>query len=128
MPKILANNINIHYEIVGTGDWLILIGGLGTDTGIFRLSVPILAQHFKVLTFDNRGSGQTDKPRTPYSIALMAQDLAALMENLQITQAHILGLSMGGRIAMQFAKDFPEKVNRLIIADATSERGKKSAM
>ena len=105
----------MHYEIHGEGEPLVLIGGLGTDQSIFKLCLSQFFQKFKVLIFDNRGSGQTDKPDIPYSIDMLSDDTAALMDAVGIEFAHILGVSMGGRVAMSLALRYPGKVKSLTL-------------
>jgi 3-oxoadipate enol-lactonase len=116
MPHLLSNNINIYYEIHGQGQPLILISGLGGDRTFWQASIGPLSAQFQVIIFDTRGIGRTDAPETPYSMAMFADDLAGLMDALQIPQAHILGFSMGGQIALQFALKYSERINKLIIA------------
>ncbi|MCB9420292.1 MAG: alpha/beta hydrolase [Ardenticatenaceae bacterium] len=116
MPTTTANGINIYYEIHGSGDPLVLICGLGYDMWQWHKMVPGLAEQFQVITFDNRGVGQTDKPAGPYSAALLAADTAALLEALNIEKAHIMGHSMGGFIAQEMALSYPEMVDKLILA------------
>src|ERR1700731_3998370 len=99
MPYVKANDIQMYYEIHGDGEPLMLILGLATDLSEWRAIIHWLAQRYKVLAFDNRGVGRTDKPDTPYSIEMMARDTAGLLQTLGIEQAHLLGISMGGRIA-----------------------------
>jgi pimeloyl-ACP methyl ester carboxylesterase len=79
-----------------------------------------LAQHFRVLTFDNRGAGRTDQPDAPYSIPMMAQDTLALMGTLGISRAHIIGMSMGGRIAIEIAGRHPERVDCLVLISSAA--------
>ncbi len=74
-----------------------------------------LAEKFRVITLDNRGSGESDKPRGPYSIEVMAEDTAQLIAALGIGKAHVLGASMGGKIAQELALDYPELVDRLVL-------------
>jgi pimeloyl-ACP methyl ester carboxylesterase len=78
--------------------------------------VPFLEKHFQVITFDNRGVGQTDKPVGPYSAQMLADDTAGLLDALGIQKAIVMGHSMGGFIAQAMALDYPEKVERLILA------------
>jgi pimeloyl-ACP methyl ester carboxylesterase len=118
--KVKANGINIYYEISGSGPHLVLIEGLGVATWLWEKQVPDFAKHFTTVVYDNRGVGQTDKPRGPYSISMMADDLAALMEALNISKAHILGVSMGGFIAQDFALRYPEKVDRLVLVSTSA--------
>src|SRR3990167_9486363 len=116
MPKITANNISMHYEQHGTGDDLVLIGGLTSDHQVWKSALRILSQYFRVLIFDNRGAGQTDTPDLPYTTELMAKDTLALMTALNIPRAHIVGHSLGGCIAQQMALIAPDKVKKLVIA------------
>ncbi|MCL5265776.1 MAG: alpha/beta hydrolase [Chloroflexi bacterium] len=116
MPKIRANGIDIYYEVYGAGEPLMLIMGLGADCRQWAFVLPALAQKYKVIVFDNRGAGQTDKPETPYSIPLFASDTAALLDALDIDKAHILGASMGGMIAQELAISHPERAQSLILA------------
>jgi 3-oxoadipate enol-lactonase len=115
MPIVPIRDIVTYYEEAGSGEPLVLIMGLGGDMQAWALQVPTLAKHFRVITFDNRGSGRTSSPDKPYSIAGMADDLAALLDALNITKAHILGWSMGGYIAQEFALKYPARVNKLIL-------------
>jgi 3-oxoadipate enol-lactonase len=122
MPTIRANDINLYYEIHGEGEPLVLIGGLNSDHTLFRGVVPKLAGKYKVVAFDNRGVGQTDKPDIPYTIDMMADDTAGLLNALDIKQAHILGVSMGGRIAASLALRYPERVKSLILVSTTMKK------
>ena len=120
--KIKANGVELYYEMAGAGPNLVLIEGLGVATWIWEKQVPAFSKHFTTLIYDNRGAGKSEKPAGPYSISLMADDLAALLDSLKIPRAHILGISMGGFIAQDFALRYPQKVDRLILV-ATSAGG-----
>jgi len=120
MSTIKVKDINMYYEIHGVGEPLVLIAGLGTDLTLFRLSINQLSQKFKVLVFDNRGAGRTDKPDIPYTIEMMADDTATLMSKVGIESAYVLGISLGGRIAMELTLQFPEKVKGLILASTSA--------
>ena len=115
MPQLDANGIKIYYEIHGKGDPLVLIMGLRRNAEWWYCQIPALPEHFKVIAFDNRGAGRSDKPRMDYSIRLFADDTAALMEALDIKSAHVLGISMGGYIAQELAINYPDKVRSLIL-------------
>lgn len=115
MPKITTNNIELYYEIHGAGQPLVLISGLGYPLWQWHKMVPFLAEHFQVITFDNRGVGQSDKPAGPYTAQMLATDTAGLLETLGIEKAIIAGHSMGGFIAQAMALDFPQKVAKLIL-------------
>jgi len=115
MPKIKTNNIELYYEIHGAGQPLVLISGLGYPLWQWNKMVPFLAEHFQVITFDNRGVGQSDKPAGPYTAQLLAADAAGLLDALGIGKAIIAGHSMGGFVAQAMALDFPQKVAKLIL-------------
>ena len=115
MPKIKTNNIELYYEIHGAGQPLVLISGLGYPLWQWHKMVPFLAEHFQVITFDNRGVGQSDKPAGPYTAQLLAADTAGLLDALGIEKAIIAGHSMGGFVAQAMALDFPQKVAKLIL-------------
>lgn len=115
MPKVQTDGIEIYYEITGSGKPLVLISGIGYSLWQWHKMVPYLGKHFQVITFDNRGIGQSDKPTGPYSARMLAADTAGLLDALGIEKAAILGHSMGGFIAQAMALDFPEKVSELIL-------------
>lgn len=96
MPTVKVNDINMYYEIRGEGEPLVLIGGLATDITEFEGMIRELSQNYRVIAFDNRGAGRTDKPDIPYSIEMMTDDTAGLLNALGIELAHILGISMEG--------------------------------
>ena len=81
--------------------------------------MPTLSQHFQVITFDNRGAGETDKPDGPYTTAQMAGDTVGLLEALGIELAHVVGHSLGGFIAQELVLSRPELVSRLVLASTT---------
>lgn len=116
MPHVMANGINIYYEIHGSGDPLLLINPIGYDLWIWHRMVPALAKHFQVVTFDNRGVGQTDKPPGPYTARLLADDSVALLAALNIDQAAVMGYSMGGFVAQELVLSRPELVSQLILS------------
>ena len=116
MPIVKTNAIEIFYEESGAGEALALIAGLGYPAWEWHKMAPFLAPHFRVITFDNRGVGQSSKPAGPYSASLLAADLSGLLEALHIEKAAIMGHSMGGFIAQAFALEYPQRVSRLILA------------
>ena len=116
MPITTVNDINIYYEIHGSGEPLVLINGLGYDLWMWHKMVPGLAEHFQVVTFDNRGAGQSDKPAGPYSAQLLADDLASLLASLGIEQAAVMGHSMGGFVAQALILSRPEVVGKLVLS------------
>lgn len=116
MPILHCNGISLNYETYGEGEPLVLISGLGGDSTFWSLSLECLASEFRVIVFDTRGIGKTEAPKEPYSMELMADDLAALLDTLQISTTNLLGFSMGGNIALTFALKYPNRVSKLILA------------
>ena len=127
MPSRKVNNIEIYYEIHGQGDPLVLIMGLRRNAEWWYCQIPALSKHFKILVFDNRGAGRSDKPKIDYSIRLFADDTAGLIESLGMKKAHILGLSMGGYIAQELAINYPHIVKSLILA-CTGPGGERAVL
>ena len=109
MPKVEANGINIFYEYMGDGEPLALIGGSLFGRQNFGMVWEGLAENFKLISYDQRGYGQTDRPLQSYDLDLWADDLAALLDKLGISRAHVMGTSAGGMIALKFAAKYPEK-------------------
>ncbi len=126
MPKTKVNGIGVHYEVHGEGEPLLLIGGLGSAVSLFTRTIPIFLKDRKVIAFDNRGAGQTDKPDVPYTIEMMADDAAGLMKALDVKRADVLGVSMGGRIAMDLAIRYPEMVRALILVSTSARVTRES--
>ena len=115
MPKATSNGIELYYEIHGEGQPLVLISGLGYSSWQWHKMVLFLAEHFQVITFDNRGVGQSDKPEGPYSAQLLAADTVGLLDVLGIEKAIIAGHSMGGFIAQAIALDYSGRAEKLIL-------------
>jgi 3-oxoadipate enol-lactonase len=114
---VRANGQELYFEVHGEGPPLVLIMGIGYDARLWTLAqVPALAHTFQVVIFDNRDAGRSSKAVAPYTIADMADDVAALMDALDITRAHLLGLSMGGMIAQEFALRHPDRLHRLVLS------------
>ncbi|MFN0094666.1 MAG: alpha/beta fold hydrolase [Dehalococcoidia bacterium] len=116
MPTARVNGIEMYYNQQGEGADLLMIMGLGAHSGAWLLNAPPLSKHFRVTTFDNRGAGRTSALDEPYSMRGMADDTAALMAELGIAKAHVVGASMGGMVAQELAINHPERVDRLVIA------------
>ncbi len=121
MPNENVKDIEMYYEVTGEGDPLLLIHGLGSSTRDWEEQVPFFSEKYQVITIDLRGHGKTDKPKGPYSIKMFAEDIAELLKKLGITSTHVLGISLGGGVAFQFAIDFPGLVRSLVIVNAGIE-------
>jgi pimeloyl-ACP methyl ester carboxylesterase len=116
MATATVGSIDLFYEEHGSGDPLLLIMGLATDSAAWLFQVPAFAERYRVITFDNRGVGRSAKPAGPYTIAQMADDAAGLLDVLGIARAHVVGVSMGGMIAQELALRHPARVRGLVLA------------
>ena len=121
MPKIRVKDIELYYEDTGSGPPLLLIHGLGSSTRDWEKQVPFFSKRFRVLTFDVRGHGRSDKPPGPYSVPLFAADTAELLAALNLGPAHVVGISMGAMIAFQLAVSAPQLVRSLVIVNSGPE-------
>jgi 3-oxoadipate enol-lactonase len=110
MPKVGITDIALHYHETGTGYPLILIHGLSDDARLWIPLLPELSKKYRTIALDVRGHERSGKPNMPYSIQQFFDDLFAFLRELDISRAHLLGLSLGGAIAQQFALEHPEKV------------------
>jgi pimeloyl-ACP methyl ester carboxylesterase len=116
MPSLKVNDVELYYESHGSGDPLVLIGGLGVSVPDLRLLITAFAAAgYRVIAADNRGAGRSAKPPGPYSIEQMAGDVAGLLTRLGVERAHVLGISMGGRIALALALGHPKLVDHLVL-------------
>jgi pimeloyl-ACP methyl ester carboxylesterase len=121
MAKVKVGDVNLNYDLRGKGEPLLMIMGLGASSATWDPElVEDLARTFRVITFDNRGTGQSDKPDAPYSIEMFADDAAGLLKQLDIPRAHIFGVSMGGMIAQEFALRHPSHIASLTLGCTTA--------
>ncbi len=119
MLRARINGVELAYDLQGTGEPLVMIHGAQGDRSMFSGFAPAFASRFQVLTFDQRGSGQSEKPDMEYSIAMLADDTATLMDQVGFFSAHIVGVSMGGMIAQEFALRHAHKVRSLVLGCTT---------
>jgi len=120
MPRVKIDTIEIQYEISGYGPPVVFINGLTMDLNGWLLQVDAFSKEYRMVRYDCRGQGDSDKPESEYSQELHADDLACLLEKLEIPRAHLVGLSNGGMIAQHFALRYPEKTGALVLVDACS--------
>jgi len=115
LTSISVRGVDLWVEQVGHGPDVVFISGLADEANIWAGQVAELSDSFRVTTFDNRGVGRSSTPDGEYRIVDFAEDTVALMAELGITQAHIVGESMGGCIAQQLVLDHPSLVRSLIM-------------
>jgi 3-oxoadipate enol-lactonase len=119
MERTLISGVELAYELRGAGDPMVMIHGAQGDQSMFAGLAAAFSSEYRVLTFDQRGSGLSAKPDMPYSMAMFADDTAALMDHVSMASAHIIGVSMGGMIAQEFALRHPRKVRSLVLGCTT---------
>ena len=125
MAVAKVGEINVSYKVSGNGQPLVLIIGFGSTQNLWYSQVCAFSKHYRVVTFDNRGVGKSDKPPGPYTTKMMAGDTIALMDRLGIEKAHIVAGSMGGMIAQEMAIDHPQRVNKIVLFCTTAGGGSR---
>jgi pimeloyl-ACP methyl ester carboxylesterase len=115
MPKADVNGISLHYEVEGSGPPLLLISGLGLNRLVWTFVKPFFTDDFTVITFDNRGTGESDVPEGPYTMDQLGDDTAALVEHLGLGPVRAVGWSMGGCVLQSMLIHHPEALERAIL-------------
>jgi 3-oxoadipate enol-lactonase len=118
MPFAHVNDVDLHYRLEGDGaETVVLINGLADDleTWVYQVDA-LLGAGYRVLRFDNRGVGKSAKPAGPYTTELFAQDAKALVDHLDLTNFHLMGVSMGGMIAQEYALNYPGDLKSVTLA------------
>ncbi len=130
MTSIRINEINLAYTDVGAGPPIVLIHGYPFNRSLWTEQTEALRSKYRVVAPDLRGFGESDSSVGPVRMNQMAEDVAALMDHLEIERAVIGGLSMGGYVALAFARMIPARVKALVLADtraqADTEEGKQT--
>jgi 3-oxoadipate enol-lactonase len=111
-----VNGAKIYYQTIGIGSGfpVVFIHGLANDLRVWQPQLAAFSRYFKPLVYDVRGFGQS----SPAEAHFAADDLKALLDRLKILQAHVVGVSMGGNIALNFAQCYPERIAKLVAVDA----------
>jgi 3-oxoadipate enol-lactonase len=123
-----ASGVRIAWERLGAGEPLLLVHGLGYARWGWEPVVEGLAKSHEVVLFDNRGIGESEAPAGPYSVRMMAEDAVAVLDAAGLETAHVLGTSLGGMVALQVAVDWPDRVDRLVLACTTPGGANASPM
>lgn len=121
MPYLKLKDIDLYYEIHGDGEPLFLIPGLCGTCDSFSLILKSLAKRFKVITLDNRGAGRSLPTKNNFTIESLVEDLSELVNFLRIDRINLLGHSMGGFIAQEYAFKNSEKISKLILSNTAQK-------
>ena len=120
MGQVQAGDVKLYYEVHGRGEPLLMIMGLGSSSATWSpVLVTELSRRFQTIVYDNRGTGQSDKPAIPYSLEMFAGDAIALLDALKIERTHVFGVSMGGMIAQELALGHPSRLQTLTLGCTT---------
>jgi pimeloyl-ACP methyl ester carboxylesterase len=121
MPTVnLPTGASLYYETYGQGEAVVLVPSTAFSCEVWKPSQMPLADSTQLIIHDPRGCGRTTETQKVYTISQMANDIVALLDHLQIPSAHLCGHSMGGRIALEMALNFPARVKSLIMAASGS--------
>ena len=110
MPTIDAGGVRLHYQEIGVGPPVVLMHGLGSSCDDWQHQVHALAGHYRVVSFDARGHGRSERPPGPWTLLDMAADAAALLGALELAPAHLVGVSMGAMVGIELAAREPTLV------------------
>lgn len=125
--KTHIGDIDIHYDVTGSGPWLTLSHSLAAHSGMWEPQLSQLSQHFTVLRYDIRGHGQTQASKGPYSLTQLAHDVYGLLQHLGVNRTNWVGLSLGGMIGQTLAIHHPEILDRVVIANSTGQGAPNAA-
>lgn len=125
MPFAELEDTRIHYDFTGPSSAPILVfsNSLGATLSMWDPQMPALQKQFRVLRYDTRGHGQSSVTPGPYSIELLARDVLALLDELQLDRVHFCGLSMGGQTGMWLALNAPARLNKLVLSNTAAKIG-----
>jgi 3-oxoadipate enol-lactonase len=116
--RVHVDDVELYCEIVGHGEPLLFIHGLGSCNADWGPQIECFRQDYRVITFDLRGHGRSSRPYDGYSIERFAQDAIVLLDALETGPAHVVGISLGGMVAFQLAVDAPRLVKSLTIVNS----------
>ncbi len=120
MAQVQVGDVKLYYEVRGSGEPLLMVMGLGSSSATWNpVLVNGLSRHFQTIVYDNRGTGQSDKPAIPYSLEMFANDAIALLDALKIDRCHVFGVSMGGMIAQELALGHASRLQTLTLGCTT---------
>lgn len=121
MPYCVVDDTRLYYTERGVGEPLLLIHGLGSSSRDWAAQVDYFADHYRVLRVDLRGHGRSEKGGGPYSIARFARDVAVFFRKQDAVPAHVVGLSMGGMVALELAGGAPRLLRSLVVVNSVAD-------
>ena len=121
MPRAVVNRVSLNYDEWGAGHPLLLLMGFGDSLDAWANQIPAFSKNFRTVAVDHRGSGESEAPLDGYSIPQFADDAIGLLDRLGVERAHVLGYSMGGRVGLDMAARYPERVSALILAASAAK-------
>jgi pimeloyl-ACP methyl ester carboxylesterase len=121
MPYCRVDGVRLYYEEEGWGTPLLFVHGLGSSGRDWFAQVPHFEDRYRVIRVDLRGHGRSERPEGPYHMAEFSRDVAVLLRKLDAVPAHVVGLSMGGMVALQLGVDAPQVLRSLTIVNSTAD-------
>lgn len=121
MPKIKVNGIELDYEDMGSGKTLLMLHGLGSTKQDWDAQVPFFSKTYRVITVDLRGHGKSSIPKEDYGVPFMTEDIKCFLNALDIKTMSLVGFSMGGAVAFDFAVKYPEYLEHLVIVNSSPD-------
>ncbi len=122
MPIVNINGVNLNYESAGQGEAVVFLHGMSGSTQDWANQIPVLSPKYKVVALDHRGQGKSAAPsrEEEYSVQIFADDVFGLLRMLNIEKCRLVGHSLGGFIALQFALEHPDMLAALVLVDTSS--------
>lgn len=119
--KMKVNDIELYYELHGEGEPIIFSHGWMCDCSVWNSQIEFFSKKYKVIAYDQRGHGRSDKPEGDYSIQTLSNDLHSLIQKLNLEKVTLVGHSMGGMTALVFALGHPDKISKLVLVGTSAK-------
>lgn len=125
MPTAHVNDASLHCEIFGepTSPTVVMSNSIGTNTALWNPIVSELARTHQVICYDSRGHGRSTTPPGEYTLSDLAGDIAGILDAVSVDHASVVGLSIGGQVALTFALEYPERTDRIVVSNTGAKIG-----